>query len=316
LVGRRQQDGATGIDRDEVPLPSSTLLLLLTPGHRSINKAVGLAFESGATKPIAAVKFARVPEAEPGLEREASVLRRLGEERPDLAGIPRLLGEGRRAVEGRSLLEVLTPENFEEMAMRVTRVLIELAVDPPIGGKVQSRDAGQRMIDQSLEWFEQHFGPLVPRSALDGLGDLPPVCEHRDCSPWNVLLGPGGEPVLLDWESAEPDGLPGMDLVYFLTNCAFVLDGAIESGRTRESYSRLLDPATPHGRVAAQATDAYTAALGLTTADFRRLRLLCWIVHSRSDYRHLQLETQTAPTPEDLRGGMFLGLIEEELGRT
>jgi glycosyltransferase involved in cell wall biosynthesis len=325
-----KQAGAPEAEAGEVPLSPSTPLLLLTPGHRSINKAVGLAFEGGSAKPTAAVKFARVPEAEPGLEREASVLRRLGEERPDLAGIPRLLGEGRRAgrfgivegaVEGRSLLDALTPENFEEMAMRVTRVLIELAVDPPIGGKVQARDPEwrRRLVEEPLGWFEQHFGPVVAsdsaRSLVEGLGELPLAPEHRDCSPWNVLLSPAGDPVLLDWESAEPDGLPGLDLVYFLANCAFVLDGAIESGRTRESYARLLDPSTPHGRVAAKAVDAYAAALGIAADDFRRLRLLCWIVHSRSDYRHLQLETQTAPTPEDLRGGMFLGLVEEELGR-
>jgi glycosyltransferase involved in cell wall biosynthesis len=347
LVGRRpgagvaEEPAAGPHAAGEVPLPSAPPLLLLTPGHRSINKAVGLAFEDGSRKPTAAVKFARVPEAEPGLEREAAVLRRLGEERPDLAGIPRLRGEGRRhgrlaiveaAVEGRLLLEALTPQNFEEMAMRVTRLLIELAkadgqarepaIDPPVGGKTQARGSGRRLVEQSLDGFAADFGPVVDSALLDrararlgGLGDLPRACEHRDCSPWNVLLGAGGEPVLLDWESAEPDGLPGMDLVYFLANCAFVLDGAIESGRTRESYARLLDPATPCGRVAAKATDVYTAALGIGAEDFRRLRLLCWIVHSRSDYRHLQLEAQGAPSPRDLRGTMFLGLIEEELGR-
>ena len=94
----------------------------MTTGHRSINKAVGLAFEPGGDQPAKAVKFARVPEAEPGLEREAAVLRRLRGERPDLAGVPRLLGEGSRAgrlavvqeaVAGESLLDALRPEKFE-----------------------------------------------------------------------------------------------------------------------------------------------------------------------------------------------------------
>jgi hypothetical protein len=131
-----------------------------------------------------------------------------------------------------------------------------------------------------------------------------------------VLLTASGDPVLLDWESAEPAGLPGLDLVYFLANCAFVLDGALESGRTRETYARLLDPGTPHGRVAAAAIAEYSGALGISAADFRRLRLLTWVVHSRSDYRHLELESRGAPSAEALRGSTFLGLVEEELRRS
>ncbi len=318
VVGRRPG----GPDEDSLPLSPSCPLLLLTTGHRSINKAVGLAFEPEEEKPAKAVKFARVPEAEPGLEREVAVLRRLQEERPDLAGLPCLTGEGSRngrlavvqeAVAGESLLDRLNPPNFEEVAMRVTRLLIELARS---GEPIPSPDWRRRLVAEPLGWFEENFGPIVEdRALLDGLGELPRAVEHRDCSPWNVLLTPEGDPVLLDWESAEPSGLPGLDLVYFLANCAFVLDGALESGRTRESYARLLDPATPHGRVAAAAIGEYSAALGISAEDFRRLRLLTWVVHSRSDYRHLELESRGTPSTAALRGSTFLGLVEEELLR-
>lgn len=329
VVGRRDGSSAS----EDVPLPPAAPLLLLTGGHRSINKAVGLVFGAGVEKPIAATKFARVAEAEPGLEREAAVLGRLGEERPGLAGVPRLRGKGHRggrlavvqdAVEGRSLLDVLSPENFGEVAAKVTSLLIEVAIEHRIGAEVQPREIDRgRLVDQALERFAQDFGSAVDsalidraRSELAGVSDLPPACEHRDCSPWNVLVTPAGDPVLLDWESAEPDGLAGLDLVYFLANCAFVLDGAIESGRTRESYARLLDPATPHGRIAAKATADYTAALNIAPDDFHRLRLLCWLIHSHSDYRHLQLEHPGTPPPDALRQTMFLGLVEEELARS
>ena len=307
---------------DGLPLSSSCQLLLLTTGHRSINKAVGLAFEVGEPVPDKAVKFSRVREAEPGLEREAGVLRRLREERPDLAGVPRLVGEGSRnghlavvqeAVAGQSLLDALRPGNFEDVALRVTRLLIELA---RTGDSTQAAGWRERRVAQPLEWFERHFGPAAgAKELLDGLGELPAAVEHRDCSPWNVLLTPSGDPVLLDWESAEPAGLPGPDLVYFLANCAFILDGALESGRTRETYARLLDPSTPHGRVAAAAIAEYTQALGISAEDFRRLRLLTWIVHSRSDYRHLRLESPGEPSAEALRAAPFFGLVEEELSR-
>jgi glycosyltransferase involved in cell wall biosynthesis len=308
---------------DDVDL-SGGPLLLLTGGHRSINKAVGLVFEEGGEKPTAAVKFARVAEAEPGLKHEAEVLRRLGRERRDLEGVPRLRGEGRRAgrlavveevVEGSPMLQVLNRGNFAELTRGVTALLIEL-------GRGGGEDGGwrRRLVDEPLASFERSFGPVLAdgemaavRSLLDGLGEVPSACEHRDCSPWNILLSADNAPVLLDWESAEPEGLSGLDLVYFLANCAFVLDGAIESGRTRESYARVLDPGTPYGRVAAAAIDEYCSALEIRPEDFHRLRLLCWIVHSRSDYRHLELEAGAPPSAEALRGAMFAGLVEEEI---
>jgi glycosyltransferase involved in cell wall biosynthesis len=320
VVGRRRGTEKEG----DVELPPSAPLLLLTGGHRSINKVVGLAFEGAGAKPTAAVKFARVPEAEPGLEREARILRRLGDERPDLAGVPHLRGKGRRAgrlavvedvVEGRSLLDQLTPQNFEQVAMQVTQLLIDLART-----EVPGVEWRRRLVEEPLAEFESQFGPTIGdaalasiREALAGLGELPPAPEHRDCSPWNVIIAPSGDPVLLDWESAEPDGLPALDLFYFLANCAFVLDGAFERGSVRESYARLLDPDGEYGQVAQRAVTEYATALRIAPEDFRRLRLLCWIVHSRSDYLHLQLEAGGTPRPEDLRKGMFLGLVEEEL---
>jgi hypothetical protein len=331
VIGRR----ASGEEAEDLPLPSSAPLLLLTGGHRSINKVVGLAFEEGVEKPTAAVKFARVAEAEPGLGREAEALHRLAEERPGLRGVPGFRGEGRRAgrlavveeaIEGRSLLDTLTPANFESVALRVTRLLIQLAqADGTKTVYFSSRrplEWRERLVDEPLVDFERNFGGVVAagsvlaiRSILGDLGELPAVPEHRDCSPWNVVFTPDGEPALLDWESAEPDGLPGMDLVYFLANCAFVLDGALESGRTRETYAKLLDPRTDYGRIARRARHEYMSALGIGGADFRRLRLLCWIVHSRSDYRHLQLESLGGPPPRQLLEAPFLGLVAEELWR-
>ena len=303
--------------------PAEPSPLLLTGGHRSINKVVALSFTPRRAKPREAVKFARVAEAEAGLEREGEVLARLARERPDIEGVPvfhgRLarcgrLGIAEGAIQGDPMLERLTPKSFAEMARRVVDLLIELARGSE--GDPRSRTT----VDEHLEFFAGAFGSLVGesglaslRAAAEDVAGLPVVCEHRDCSPWNLVLADRDRPALLDWESAEPDGLPGLDLVYFLANAAFVLDGALEDGTTRESYRRLLDPGSAHGALAAAELARYGEAMGLDPRSMRSLRLICWMVHCRSDHEHLRLEGAREPAPDELGRAPFLGLLLEEL---
>ncbi len=298
--------------------------LLLTGGARSINKVVALG-DSAEGTPVA-VKFARVPEADAALEREAEVLRQVQREHPTAPGVPRLLDQGRRAgrraiaesaVNGRPLIDSLSEETFPRLASQVSEWLVELARG---GDRQAPADWWPRLVAEPLRRFEESFAPVLApdtarraRQLLEDLGELPQTCEHRDCSPWNIVLSAGGEPALLDWESAEPHGLPGLDLAYFLANAAFVLDGALESGDSAASLANLLDPSNPRGTVATSCIGEYCAGLGLDPGAFPRLRLLAWIVHSQSDYRHISMESAGQPPPEALRGSVFLGLIEQEL---
>jgi hypothetical protein len=300
---------------------------LLTGGRREINKVVAMPLAQDGWPPHV-VKFARVPEAEAGLAHEAEVLRALAAERPGVVGVPRVLAVGRRAgrlavaetaIHGESLIDALTPATFPVLAHQVTDWLVDLA------GSAAPRpraDWWPRLVERPLDDFARRFGQVTDaavlsraRAQLHGLGDLPMAWEHRDCAPWNLMLTPMGPPALLDWESAEAQGLPGLDLVYFLANAAFLLEGALESGRTRGAYARLLDQTTPIGAVAAACLKAYCARLGLDADALNRLRLLCWIIHCRSDHRHLDLDSGGSPDPGALAAGAFLGLVHEELDR-
>jgi hypothetical protein len=317
--GEPPQDGI------EAAFPAAGGQLLLTGGHRSINKVVGLPFATGAGELSGVAKFSRVPAADAALEREAAALRTIERDRPGIPGVPRLLAEGRRAgrralaesaVHGQPLISSLSPESFGELAGLVGDWLAGLT-----GGQRRPRDEWwPGLVGGPLARFERNFGDVLPadslatlRRLLGEIGDLPEACEHRDCSPWNVVLDEHGAPGLLDWESAEPRGLPGLDLAYFLANCAFVLEDALESGRTRESYARLLDLTTPYGEVAASRIAEYCDRLGLAAEDFVRLRLLAWVVHSASDHNHLEMAAAGPPSHEALRDATFLGLIEAEL---
>ena len=299
--------------------------LLLTGGRSSINKAAGLSFPVGASRPASVTKFARVPAAGASLECEAAALQRVEASHPGVAGVPRLLGSERRAgcravtetvVAGEPLIGTLSPATFADLAARVTGWLTELVDD---GAPRPAAEWRQRLIEEPLARFGRDFGAVAAataercRDVLAKLGDLPAAAEHRDCSPWNVVVDTDGSLGLLDWESAEPNGLPVPDLVYFLANAAFVLESALETGAVRPVYSRLLDPETERGRVFARCAEDYCSRLGIPASELHRLRLLCWIVHSHSDHRHLTMAAAGQPSPEALRTSMFLGLVEEEL---
>ncbi len=293
--------------------------LLLTPGPRSVSKVVALDFEGCDAAPRVVLKQARVPEAAEGLRREAEVLRSL----PPVDGVPRVLGcqdgDGalalaQTAVAGVPLWSVLRRDNLRELALRGTDWLADLArstARPPVDGG----EAPDSVVARFVDLYGEVADPAALRETERTLADaaaLPRVCEQRDFGPWNVLVAPDGSLGVLDWESAEPRGLPAMDLVYFVSYLAFFRDGAMRSRRFRASYRRTLDPATPTGAVRAECLARYARGLGVETSGLAGIPLLAWMVHARSEYRHLAADVGGRPGRAALRGGVFLSLWEEE----
>ena len=309
------------------PLPLHLDWMLLTGGAKPINKVVGLVFTESDRSPRLIVKLARIAESTAALEREAANLRAVQALRPDgVRGVPQVLflqqwaGQtvlGEIALTGHPLYMMLRRDTCLDLAVKVTgwlAALAEHAISCP------RSDWWDRLIEATVAEFEQNFGRVIEpeklqatRAILAMLGDLPLVCEQRDCSPWNVLIADDGELVILDWESAEPRGLPMLDLIYFLTYLIFFLDGALESQRFMESYRAALDPATFTGRVVAECLHYYLTCVGLDPIVLRPLRLLTWLIHSRSEYQRFAAEAAGQPDPADLRRSLFVSFWEEEL---
>lgn len=309
------------------PPPVHLSRLLLTGGKRSINKVVGLVFAASDTQPRLVVKMPRVPESIPHLHREAASLQALPSLRPrGMPGVPRLLfchdavhlvALGETVVTGQPLSLLLTRANFRELALKATDWLAELAGH----AAAQPRSCWwDRLVAPVLKDFETTFVDVVDPSSiretkavLATLGDLPIVCEQRDFSPWNVLVTPAGELAVLDWESAEIRGLPALDLIYFLAYLSFFIDGAMSLGRFRDSYRATLDPASPTGSVVSECCARYAARTGLSPGALYPLRLLVWLLHSRSEYMQLVSDAAGRPDREALRCSLFVNLWQEEL---
>ena len=309
------------------PTPGRLSSLILTGGHRSIGKVVWLVFAEPDHHPRVAVKLPRVPESIPGLNREATTLRYLQTlNSHGISGIPRvlfceehsgLLTVGETALVGQPLARLLTPESFRSLSMKVTAWLADLAGQRVSDSPVRSWN---RLVQPVLDDFTKSFGRVVDpgmlretENVLMSLGALPAVCEQRDFGPWNVLLTAAGELAVLDWESSEPQGLPAMDLIYFLSFSALSLHGGIDPALIRARYRDTLNPSTPTGGVVRECVERYAAATGLDPAQLRGLRLLCWLLHSRSEYGWFIADFAKKPEPENLRRSIFLSFWEQEI---
>jgi hypothetical protein len=128
-----------------------------------------------------------------------------------------------------------------------------------------------------------------------------------------VLVTPTGEIAVLDWESAEVDGLPALDLVYFLTHAAFGVNGARNREQRIASYRRTLDPSTPTGAVRRDCLSRYFGALGVDPEQAAPLRALVWLIHAQSDFRHAAADAGGPPPRALLERSLFLGLWEHEV---
>jgi hypothetical protein len=304
--------------------PEKLSLLLLTGGENSHNKAVGLVFAEPATEPRIAIKMPRVAAAVPGLLNEKHVLEKLAEQN-HLPGIPRVLfceqrdsfvALGETALPGVPLYTKLRRNNFRAYALAACDWLVQLAGKPAV---VPATMGWHQVVEPVLAEFSMRFGEVADgallkraREKLAALGALPLVCEQGDFSPWNIMVTRDEQFAILDWESADLDSLPVVDLSYFMAHAAFFLDEAWQAGRFRESYRALLDPSTFTGAIHAETLARYANRLGIAPATLHPLRLFAWMKNACAQYRRLERMAGRQPTCEMIQRSLFYSLWEEE----
>jgi hypothetical protein len=307
--------------------PGRLSTLLVTGGPRSVSKVVLLAFAEPSPFPVAAIKAPRVDEAADGIRREGDALAGLAARRPGgLPGVPRLLARretdgvpliGETALVGRPLESLLTPRSLGAWSTKVADWLAALAEGAAV---LPAGHWRERIVEPAVCRFSEVFGGVVDRGLLRegeaivrGIGALPAVPEQRDFGPWNVLATRTGEIAVLDWESAELDGVPTLDLLYYLAYATFSVDRARDRGSRIASFRRSLDPSTPAGAVRRDSLARYLGALGLDSAQLASLRALVWLIHAQSDVRHAAADAGGPPPAAALARSLFLALWAEEV---
>ncbi len=236
------------LDRYGVAKPISWLMV--TPRFRASRHVVFLILDRATSEPVLVAKVPRLSGHNRQVQREAANLRAAAT--VYAAGIPQVVACepcGDRtilvetALQGQPMGPTMVRRRSAECCQRMLHWLCS-------GEVVQdSGDWFERLIEQPLEQFASRF-PLnseekrcltATREAIEPLRgfDLPLVLEHGDLSHPNVMMLPDGQIGAIDWELAEPRGLPTQDLFFFLTYVAM----AKAKAHTWKTQARAFDAA-------------------------------------------------------------------------
>lgn len=225
--------------------------VVITPRFRASSHVVFLVLPKGQPDPVLVAKVPRLVGASASIEREVANLRAVQALRAGgFDSIPRVIAFeeycGRpilveTALVGRSMDPATVRHQRARCCDAVASWLTE--VQQPASGPADA-DAGwfERLIAQPLRFFAESF-PLSDTDAqllertwelIAPLRDsaLPLVVEHGDLSNPNIMLMKNGDLGVVDWELADPYGLPTNDLFFFLTYATF----AARNARSNNDY--------------------------------------------------------------------------------
>jgi hypothetical protein len=231
----------------ELGLPArSAWLMLVSPGS-VVRRNAFLIFPPGARSPEYALKFGRVRGLDAAFDREEQGFLRVSHAVASVQErAPRYLGRfavdgfhvsGESAAVGTRLSTTLRrpfPRSVKVSAVdRVARWLLQVARDSASRGGALAGEREQLERSVLPRWRE---GGDIEALASE-LRSTPSTFQHNDLAEENVIVRRGDFKVV-DWEWAEPDGLPFGDLVYFGVHVLRLVDGVPEEAQ--ESHFREL----------------------------------------------------------------------------
>ena len=288
------------------------------PGAYSSQKALFFLFEGEDTQPQSVVKITRDGRHNPRLENEWHALGLLQEREigdPRTRPLPLFFGRhaglavlGETAVAGAPFLGRTKATDDCPHARAVVEWLLELGVSTAHVVSDASRHV--RRLEALLERFNELYRPDRPASrfleremcALAGdAGALRLVFQHGDPGPWNVVVTADGSPGFLDWESADPDGMPLWDLFHFLRSFGLTVSrkaGRHDPGR---SFGDQMLATSGLNRLLVDTTGRFCDETGLPTRLVEPLFYLCWV--------HRAVKEASRLPREALGSGRYFNLL-------
>ncbi|NTW29252.1 MAG: phosphotransferase [Coriobacteriia bacterium] len=301
--------------------------VMRTGGHTDENKINWMIFAGSERELRWVAKAPRHPVSDSQVRRERAILDQLASQPVDRLtniAVPKTVAWSEEpgfavlvetAVAGPPLVRVASERGYSSVATEISDALATFAGRPGLRPREQWWGALiepwlVRLERQLAVLGDEELAPAV-RRALAGLGELPLVFSHNDCTPWNIMVTDTGL-AIFDWEAGEEEGLPGLDLVYCLATTAFILDGTENTPLMIDSYRRLLDPADEHGGAFHDALVSYASAVGVRSEDISRLRIATWLVHTTHNLHNLLVASPKTP-PRLIDSSICLPLLRAEM---
>ena len=294
------------------------------PGDYTSQKVLFFLFEGGDETAKSVVKITRDPRLNPRLENEWQALTLLRGRGIGIEGTlpsPVFFGYhaqlailGETAVEGtpfgkRTLATADCPH-----AHKVVDWLLKLGVatahepDARLDVALRLEELRDEFRDiYRLESGHTQFLADKVAAIREGQDNLPLVFQHGDPGPWNVIVTHAGQPAFLDWEAADPDGLPLWDLFYFLRSFAFSISKRAGRRDPIRSFTDQVLADSKLNRLLVETTRRFCAETALSPGLVEPLFYLCWM--------HRALKEATRLPPERLDGGRYVNLLRLAIDR-
>jgi hypothetical protein len=291
---------------------------LAAPGDHSSQKVLLFLFGKERGEPESVVKITRDARYNFRLENEwraLTLLEKRGIGQDGTCPSPLFLGHeaglavlGETALNGVPFLRRTEAGGGWQAARKVVEWLVTLgsttAHQPESAPIVAARLRG--LLDQ----FDEVYRP--PKEIVRFLGDqvaavgesgngMRLVFQHGDPGPWNLLVTPKDQPAFLDWEAADPEGVPLWDIFHFLRSFGFSL---LQERRRQDALQSFADQVLADSelnRFLVETAARYCAETSLSPKLVEPLFYLCWM--------HRAVKEASRLPHDRLHSGRYVNLL-------
>jgi len=266
-----------------------------------------------AASPRYVVKMVSQPAYNSRLENEARALRRLEEMGlADGTRIPRVHFSGRHAglaLVGESRIDGVPFRERSDGGAECPHAAAAVETLFDLGRVSRRPGTGETALD--LEWllgrFHEVYGEpetvafLRQHVATLSMTRLPRVFQHGDPGIWN-FLATNSSVALLDWEAAEPEGIPLWDLLYFLRSYGAMRARGRRAERDRNALEAILFGDSSLARWSRDVIRRYCREIDLDPSLIEPLFHVCWM--------HRAVKEASRIRPRERARGQYLGILQ------
>jgi len=298
---------------------------LAAPGVYSSQKLLLFLFDRVHEAPVHVAKITRDPRHNPRLENEWRALNLLREHgigddgtlpKPlflDSHGTLAILGE--TAIDGAPFLQQTQATAECPYARAAVGWLLELGIRTAHRAPDEAPRVTE-MLAALVERFNDvyrvdpdHVAFLAAQAStlVKAESDLQFVFQHGDPGPWNLVVTADGRPAFLDWEAADPHGMPLWDLFHFLRSFGLLVSRATGKHDALESFADQILGDSALNRLLVETASQFCTETGLDSSLVGPLFYLSWM--------HRALKEASRLPQNRLERGRYVNLLQLAIER-